>query len=359
MFLKETPAVVTQALYGTTPIYQSGGYPVIVPGVLPYTGYESGAWVSPVLAQSWPYQATAPRTLAGETNGRESSSVSDDPAVQAAMQRLQEIIVAAALDDPDNLTADILAAMQALQSAVAKAEAEQAATVSVTTQTRIADAKPVSNEKSVADAIKQLQTVLNDPNATRTAIEQAMTKLQNATESAKESRENANSQAQQAIQAALDQAAQSDLANDPTVVAAMDTLRNAMTTAATDTSDALTADIKAAMQALQDAMTALVDDAREQAQQAAADALTKTAPVSHEPATAAAIDALNALVNDPNANYADIKQATEDLLNQVATDTQERDATTTDGNALRRLPMCRLRWRASHKLRKRSLICNV
>ena len=35
----ETPAVVTQALYGTTPIYQSVGYPVIVPGVLPYTGY--------------------------------------------------------------------------------------------------------------------------------------------------------------------------------------------------------------------------------------------------------------------------------------------------------------------------------
>ena len=35
----------------------------------PYTGYESGTWVLP-LAQSLPYQATAPRTLAGETNGR-------------------------------------------------------------------------------------------------------------------------------------------------------------------------------------------------------------------------------------------------------------------------------------------------
>ena len=95
----------------------------------------------------------------------------------------------------------------------------------------------------------------------------------------------------------------------------------------------MTKDIAAATEALTKAQDDVVGY-REQARDAAADALTKTAPVSHEPATAAAIDALNALVNDPNANYADIKQATEDLLNQVATDTQERDATTTDGNAL-------------------------
>lgn len=45
------------------------------------------------------------------------------------MQRLQDILAAAAADSPDNLTIDILAAMQALQSAVAKAEAAQATTV--------------------------------------------------------------------------------------------------------------------------------------------------------------------------------------------------------------------------------------
>ena len=131
-------------------------------------------------------------------------------------------------------------------------------------QQAIADAKPVSNEKSVADAIKQLQTVLNDPNATRTAIEQAMTKLQNATESAKESRENANSQAQQAIQAAES----SSVSDDPAVQAAMQRLQEIIAAAALDDPDNLTADILAAMQALQSAV------AKAEAEQAATVSVT-------------------------------------------------------------------------------------
>ena len=71
----ETPATTMQTLYGTTPIYMSGGYPIVVPGVLPYTGYEAGvAWApsvgTPTASGLLPYQATAPRTLAGETDGR-------------------------------------------------------------------------------------------------------------------------------------------------------------------------------------------------------------------------------------------------------------------------------------------------
>lgn len=71
----ETPATTMQTLYGTTPVYMSGGYPIVVPGVLPYTGYESGiAWVpsvgTPTASGLLPYQAAAPRTLAGDTEGR-------------------------------------------------------------------------------------------------------------------------------------------------------------------------------------------------------------------------------------------------------------------------------------------------
>lgn len=193
------------------------------------------------------------------------SDLANDPSVVEAMHTLRNAIANAATDSSDDLTADIKAAMQALTDAMtalvddARDQAQQA----------IADAKPVSNEKGVADAIKKLQTLINDPNATRTAIEAAMDALQNAVEPAKESRESANSQAEQAIQAAQNSA----VSDDPAVQAAMQRLQDILAAAAADSPDNLTIDILAAMQALQSAVT------QAQAAQNATSATTTQAPV--------------------------------------------------------------------------------
>lgn len=221
----------------------------------------------------------------------------------------------------------IATATKQLQDAVAQEAANQATERDNAAAAMDATA-PVSNETAVATAKNALEAVLGDPKSTAEEISDAVKALTDATTAEKENRDTANTTANDTIANVP-----TEVASEPQVAEAVANLQRLMDEAANDSSGALTKDIAAATEALTKAQDDVVGY-REQARDAAADALTKTAPVSHEPATAAAIDALNALVNDPNANYADIKQATEDLLNQVATDTQERDATTTDGNAL-------------------------
>ncbi|MCT0005509.1 hypothetical protein EFL66_03890 [Weissella confusa] len=242
-----------------------------------------------------------------------NSDQSQSQAVQDAITALQQAQADAANDE--GTSEAIATATKQLQDAVAQEAANQATERDNAAAAMDATA-PVSNETAVATAKNALEAVLDDPKSTAEEISDAVKALTDATTAEKENRDTANT-----------------TANEPQVAEAVANLQRLMDEAANDSSGALTKDIAAATEALTKAQDDVVGY-REQARDAAADALTKTAPVSHEPATAAAIDALNALVNDPNANYADIKQATEDLLNQVATDTQERDATTTDGNAL-------------------------
>ncbi|WP_270322106.1 lectin-like domain-containing protein [Weissella confusa] len=254
-----------------------------------------------------------------------NSDQSQSQAVQDAIAALQEAQKNAA--DDQGTSEAIATATKQLQDAVAQEAADQATERDNATAAMDATA-PVSNETAVATAKNALEAVLGDPKSTADEIADAVKALTDATTSEKANRDTANTTANDAITNVP-----AEVANEPQVAEAVANLQRLMTEAANDSSGALTKDIVAATEALTKAQNDVVGY-REQARDAAADALTKTAPVSHEPATAAAIDALNALVNDPNANYADIKQATEDLLNQVATDTQERDATSADGNAL-------------------------
>lgn len=254
-----------------------------------------------------------------------NSGQSQSQAVQDAIAALQEAQKNAA--DDQGTSEAIATATKQLQDAVAQEAADQATERDNATAAMDATA-PVSNETAVATAKNALEAVLGDPKSTADEIADAVKALTDATTSEKANRDTANTTANDAITNVP-----AEVANEPQVAEAVANLQRLMTEAANDSSGALTKDIVAATEALTKAQNDVVGY-REQARDAAADALTKTAPVSHEPATAAAIDALNALVNDPNANYADIKQATEDLLNQVATDTQERDATSADGNAL-------------------------
>ena len=254
-----------------------------------------------------------------------NSDQSQSQAVQDAITALQQAQADAANDE--GTSEAIATATKQLQDAVAQEAANQATERDNAAAAMDATA-PVSNETAVATAKNALEAVLGDPKSTAEEISDAVKALTDATTAEKENRDTANTTANETIANVP-----AEVASEPQVAEAVANLQRLMDEAANDSSGALTKDIAAATEALTKAQDDVVGY-REQARDAAADALTKTAPVSHEPATAAAIDALNALDNDPNANYADIKQATEDLLNQVATDTQERDATTTDGNAL-------------------------
>lgn len=261
----------------------------------------------------------------GAATSAANSDQSQSQAVQDAITALQQAQADAANDE--GTSEAIATATKQLQDAVAQEAANQATERDNAAAAMDATAS-VSNETAVATAKNALEAVLGDPKSTAEEISDAVKALTDATTAEKENRDTANTTANDTIANVP-----TEVASEPQVAEAVANLQRLMDEAANDSSGALTKDIAAATEALTKAQDDVVGY-REQARDAAADALTKTAPVSHEPATAAAIDALNALVNDPNANYADIKQATEDLLNQVATDTQERDATTTDGNAL-------------------------
>ncbi|RHE71616.1 hypothetical protein DW718_07785 [Weissella cibaria] len=227
----------------------------------------------------------------------QQSAGSGDPAVVAALAKLQKVQVAAAADSPDALTQDIAAATQALQQALDAVNSARD-----TANDAIAQAKPVSYESAVAAAIKHLQQALADPATSTADLAKAVNAVKTATQAAKSDRDAANQAAD-----AMRQAATKTGQNDPAVQAAVTKLANLQQLAATDNQDALTADIKAATDALKVAMQA-VDDVR-----TAADTLLgQTKPVSHEGAVADASKQLRVLLAG-NAAEGDIKSAMQAL----------------------------------------------
>lgn len=227
----------------------------------------------------------------------QQSAGSGDPAVVAALAKLQKVQVAAAADSPDALTQDIAAATQALQQALDAVNSARDAA-----NDAIAQAKPVSYESAVAAAIKHLQQALADPATSTADLAKAVNAVKTATQAAKSDRDAANQAAD-----AMRQAATKTGQNDPAVQAAVTKLANLQQLAATDNQDALTADIKAATDALKVAMQA-VDDVR-----TAADTLLgQTKPVSHEGAVADASKQLRVLLAG-NAAEGDIKSAMQAL----------------------------------------------
>ena len=227
----------------------------------------------------------------------QQSAGSGDPAVVAALAKLQKVQAAAAADSPDALTQDIAAATQALQQALDAVNSARDAA-----NDAIAQAKPVSYESAVAAAIKHLQQALADPATSTADLAKAVNAVKTATQAAKSDRDAANQAAD-----AMRQAATKTGQNDPAVQAAVTKLANLQQLAATDNQDALTADIKAATDALKVAMQA-VDDVR-----TAADTLLgQTKPVSHEGAVADASKQLRVLLAG-NAAEGDIKSAMQAL----------------------------------------------
>ncbi|UNW39724.1 lectin-like domain-containing protein [Weissella cibaria] len=227
----------------------------------------------------------------------QQSAGSGDPAVVAALAKLQKVQAAAATDSPEALTQDIAAATQALQQALDAVNSARDAA-----NDAIAQAKPVSYESAVAAAIKHLQQALADPATSTADLDKAVNAVKTATQAAKVDRDVANQAAD-----AMRQAATKTGQNDPTVQAAVTKLAKLQQLAATDNQDALTADIKAATDALKVAMQA-VDDVR-----TAADTLLgQTKPVSHEGAVADASKQLRVLLAG-NAAEGDIKSAMQTL----------------------------------------------
>ena len=254
-----------------------------------------------------------------------ASSTQNEPTVQAALDALNEIQEEAATDTPDALTADIAAALDALQTAVVQAAKEQAEA-----RDNAADAltrtAPVSNEKAVADAISALNKVLDDPAATTEDIKNATQNLMNATSDDKVTRTTANTNAQNAIT----DASNTPQADEPAVQDAITKLQDIMKQAANDESDALTADIDAARNALKQAV-ADAKAAQEQARKDAAVAIASANPVSHEFGTAQAISSIEAILTNPNATTAEIQEATKNLNAAIGADKTDRDAANTAG----------------------------
>ncbi|MCG4286163.1 mucin-binding protein [Weissella cibaria] len=257
----------------------------------------------------------------------QASDQSDEPSVVAAIKNLQDIMTAAATDTNTALTKDITSAIAALQTAeeTAQANQEQARTDA---QTALDQTAPVSNEAAVADAISNLQKLLDDPKSTAKEITDATTALTTAVADANEKRDAANAAADQAVADVP-----SELASEPTVATAEQALKELQDAAASDQSDALTADIEAATKALQDAVQT-ADQARDTARDAATDLLTQTAPLSNEAKVASAKDALQKLLDDPTSTTAAIENATATLRDALRADGADRNAANTAGTSL-------------------------
>ena len=219
------------------------------------------------------------------------------------MQHLQDVMTNAANDDPKALTADIEAAIKALQDAVTAATNNRDSAVT-DANNLISKTAPVSNEPGVATALQALRDAVKT--GTAAEILEATAKLQDALDAANTSRNTANDAGKQAIT----DANASAVATDPSVAAAMQHLQDVMTNAANDDPKALTADIEAAMKALQDAVTAATSD-RESAVTDANNLISKTAPVSNESGVATAMQALSDAVKTGTA--AEIREATAKL----------------------------------------------
>lgn len=257
----------------------------------------------------------------------QASNQSDEPSVVAAIKNLQDIMTAAATDTNTALTKDITSAIAALQTAeeTAQANQEQARTDA---QKALDQTAPVSNEAAVADAISNLQKLLDDPKSTAKEIADATTALTTAVADANEKRDAANTAADQAVADVP-----SELTSEPTVAAAEQALKQLQDAAAADQSDALTADIEAATKALQDAVQT-ADQARDTARDAATDLLTQTAPLSNEAKVASAKDALQKLLDDPTSTTAAIENATAALRDALQADGADRNAAKTAGTSL-------------------------
>ncbi|MEE6706431.1 LPXTG cell wall anchor domain-containing protein [Weissella confusa] len=252
-----------------------------------------------------------------------NSEQSEEPAVQEAIDHLNQVMSDAANDSPDALTADIDAARKALDNALATAQAAQEQ-ARKDAASAVAQASPVSHELATAQAINALNAVLANPDATASEIAAATATLNTAATADKSDRDDANAAGTQAIADAQG----SDQVNEPAVKSALQELQLVMSTAATDTADALSQDILDAIQTLADARDVAAAK-QDTARQDAADALAQTAPLSNEKPVADAVRELKNLLANPTSTPAQIADATQAVRNAVSQAQPDRDAANT------------------------------
>ncbi|MBC6499439.1 hypothetical protein H7R52_14145 [Weissella confusa] len=241
-------------------------------------------------------------------DGVQNDDVANEPSVQAAIDRLRDVMNEAAANNENNLTVDIQrAAIDALNAANDTAKVNQA-TAREAADSAISQTAPVSNESAVKDAQDKLQSLINDPTSTAKNIEGATkTPLQEALAADNEKRDSATTTGNQLIETTNAGAT----SNEPLVQKALADLQNVVNEAAMDTPNALTKDIQASAQkALEDAISG-ADAKQQEARDAAQDLIGKTAPVSNEVATAQARNALESVLANTLATANDIEEATQ------------------------------------------------
>lgn len=253
-------------------------------------------------------------------NAASASNQADEPEVQAAVQKLQDLIDQAASDSADALTQDIIDVTKALQdvvnvAATSQEDARQAA------ETALGDTAPVSNEVATSAAGTELNTVLNDPAATVTAIKEATQQLLNATAADKSNRSDANRQANTAIRDAQN----SNQAGEPEVIIALQKLKDAQALAANDSSAALTQTILDDIQALKNAEQIAWQN-QSSARSRAEEAMDNTPAVTNEATVQSALDNQNNVLNNPSSTVAEIDNATQALTDATNTAKADRDA---------------------------------
>ena len=188
-------------------------------------------------------------------------------------------------------------------------------------ETALGDTAPVSNEVATSAAGTELNTVLNDPAATVTAIKEATQQLLNATAADKSNRSDANTQANTAIR----DAQASNQAGEPEVIIALQKLKDDQALGPNDSSARLTQTILDDIQALKNAEQIAWQN-QSSARSRAEEAMDNTPAVTNEATVQNALDNLNKVLNDPSSTVAEIDNATQALADATNTAKSDRDA---------------------------------
>nr|WP_242050902.1 MucBP domain-containing protein [Weissella confusa] len=243
-------------------------------------------------------QATSDREAAETAgddalNSPDTTAVATDDAVADAMAKLDKAMTDA--DNDQGTTQAIKDATDALDNAVARAEA------------KAVDTAPVSQEPSVQDAQSALNDVLNDPNATTEAIDQAKQALQDAVATAKSERDQANDDANTTVSQVTD-------SKDDAVKQAVADLEAAQKDAANNVGTT---------EAIEDARQAVIDAVKDAGETALAQDAT---PVQNEASVINKKQALEDVLNNPESTPDQIVKATNDYNDAVEQAKADRDA---------------------------------
>lgn len=253
------------------------------------------------------------------------ANVAGDATVKAAQENLQALVDAAAKDgqvaDKNALTADILKATTALQSAVTAANS----TLSESTDAaKSALNKVPTNVQDDADVQKQeaaLNDVLSNPDSSKEAIDKAKSALDTAVTGAQSKLADTKDQAKQEVKTANDNKAWQDNAAVANATDALQNLIDSETATKTDIDNAI-ASLKSAEQAADNKLADVTATAKS--------ALGKTAPVSGEKAVVDAAKDLQTLLDSGTATATQIADATKKLTDTVSAETTTRGKAVND-----------------------------